>query len=888
MAMQQMPQGLQALMPQQRPVQQPRPAMPSVDPQRMQAAVDVVDNDLQDLGVDPKTRAAMKAQEAVDLLKSADQDLAKAQGQQVPQMPVIDQRKQQAAEGIIGLMQRLMPGAQMARMGQPQRPQPQRRAAPNMLAGLGGMQRRPQPQARQQRPMAAGMPQLPAPNMRMADGGIVGYAPGGDVEGETAQIQQLDPFNNLMSEEYNELANDSNVQNYMSIEQQVERYKAAGDMESARMESENLKTFPADTIIKVQRLKTLIAGGNPDAELAYGGEVKKYAGPEGSFVGANNPFNIRDYNQNWQGQTGATRGFVDFEDVASSVRAADRLLSNYPELGGVATLRETVSRYAPPNENDTDNYLKFVSEQTGIPTDAPIDLTDPSVRRRILSAIAKMESGTDISPNQMLAMLEGRNPDRETVAAQDSRPSNDYIDDELEAEIQAILAARPERDLPPRPTYMSSAERREQRGDRTPMQMFRDFMASQEEKAEERERRRDEFNTKIALANRGLTKNEIGQAMGNVERRREQAAQPETPRGVPLDLSKPPSRTATRGTDLENSGIVANLFTPQQGAVQPAPTTPTDPAQDIINRMRTEATNIGNYQRTPSDLETQLEEVLGEQLGAMEGARATEEAAARAALGMSDVEKQAVEDLIKADEAYYGKILSPRERARRQNELIAQAYMSGNSLVDQARRSSAAQSQLRRQQQQQEREAAKVRPQATVELEQAQRGIRGQVYEAGRGAEQTARTTLNQAIQSAGNYVNTIANRDAEMAIQQSRANLDVLKAEIDSVLTARQLDDAAEGRLMTLYANLDRNIMTLDGVLADMESDPLAKADDKTRVRNYITELRGIKQATMNDIARQIGLPAQRVSRILGAGAGEGSTGDPEIDALVERYTNR
>ena len=294
MAMQQTPQGLQALMPQQRPVQQPRPAMPNVNPQRMQAAVDVVDNDLQDLGVDPKTRAAMKAQEAVDLLQSADQDLAKVQGQQVPQIPVIDQRKQQAAEGIISLMQRLMPGAQVA--GMQRSPQPQRRAAPNMLAGLGGMQRRPQPQAMpqaqpQQRPMAAGISQLSAPNMaRMpqmaARGGIIGYAEGGPTEGETAQIQQLNPFNKMMSEEYNELSSDLNVQNYMSIEQQVERYKAAGDMESARMESENLKTFPPDTFFKVQRLKTIMAGGDPDAELAYGGKVKKYAGPDGSVVEA--------------------------------------------------------------------------------------------------------------------------------------------------------------------------------------------------------------------------------------------------------------------------------------------------------------------------------------------------------------------------------------------------------------------------------------------------------------------------------------------------------------------------------------------------------------------------------------------------------------------------
>jgi len=294
MAMQQTPQGLQALMPQQRPVQQPKPAMPNVNPQRLQQAVDVVDNDLQELGIDLKTRAAMKAQEAVDLLQSADQDLAKVQGQQVPQIPVIDQRKQQAAEGIISLMHRLMPGAQVA--GMQRSPQPQRRAAPNMLAGLGGMQRRPQPQAMpqaqpQQRPMAAGISQLSAPNMaRMpqmaARGGIIGYAEGGPTEGETAQIQQLNPFNKMMSEEYNELSSDLNVQNYMSIEQQVERYKAAGDMESARMESENLKTFPPDTFFKVQRLKTIMAGGDPDAELAYGGKVKKYAGPDGSVVEA--------------------------------------------------------------------------------------------------------------------------------------------------------------------------------------------------------------------------------------------------------------------------------------------------------------------------------------------------------------------------------------------------------------------------------------------------------------------------------------------------------------------------------------------------------------------------------------------------------------------------
>ena len=39
-------------------------------------------------------------------------------------------------------------------------------------------------------------------------------------------------------------------------------------------------------------------------------------------IGSNNPYNIRDYNQNWDGQTGATAGFVDFETLEAGGKAA--------------------------------------------------------------------------------------------------------------------------------------------------------------------------------------------------------------------------------------------------------------------------------------------------------------------------------------------------------------------------------------------------------------------------------------------------------------------------------------------------------------------------------------------------------------------------------------
>ena len=49
------------------------------------------------------------------------------------------------------------------------------------------------------------------------------------------------------------------------------------------------------------------------------------------LVGQNNPFNIRDYDQGWEGQTGSTEGFVDFDSLYSGIRAADKLIDNLLE-----------------------------------------------------------------------------------------------------------------------------------------------------------------------------------------------------------------------------------------------------------------------------------------------------------------------------------------------------------------------------------------------------------------------------------------------------------------------------------------------------------------------------------------------------------------------------
>lgn len=110
----------------------------------------------------------------------------------------------------------------------------------------------------------------------------------------------------------------------------------------------------------------------------------------------NNPLNIR-FNpaNNWRGQTGQNKGFCTFESKAFGFRAAYRIITTYIK-NGYNTIEKIVSRWAPPTENNTENYIRFVCEETIIDPDQI--LTDESIhdywtKLIILRAMAKMESG---------------------------------------------------------------------------------------------------------------------------------------------------------------------------------------------------------------------------------------------------------------------------------------------------------------------------------------------------------------------------------------------------------------------------------------------------------------------------------------------------------------
>lgn len=172
--------GLQSLM-QGAPTQQPQqpqqaPAMPN-DP-RMGAAMGLVDDSVEKFNLDPQTEALMLKNQALDLLKAAD-NVGKMN---VPQQDTNIQ--EQTEQGIAGMLQRLAPGMQ-------QRGQQMQRSQARQMLGGGAPARPPMPQQNMARPSArppmGGMPAMGAPNMaRMANGGIVGYAgpDGSQVQGK--------------------------------------------------------------------------------------------------------------------------------------------------------------------------------------------------------------------------------------------------------------------------------------------------------------------------------------------------------------------------------------------------------------------------------------------------------------------------------------------------------------------------------------------------------------------------------------------------------------------------------------------------------------------------------------------------------------------------------
>ena len=112
----------------------------------------------------------------------------------------------------------------------------------------------------------------------------------------------------------------------------------------------------------------------------------------------NNPLNIRRSKDKWQGLAAkqSDSSFFKFESMEMGWRAAFVILTKtYYHKYRLFTIRKIIKRWAPSVENDTDAYIKKVSDLTGIDPDEPLGIPSlyPSRWMAVGLAMAIVEGG---------------------------------------------------------------------------------------------------------------------------------------------------------------------------------------------------------------------------------------------------------------------------------------------------------------------------------------------------------------------------------------------------------------------------------------------------------------------------------------------------------------
>ena len=123
-----------------------------------------------------------------------------------------------------------------------------------------------------------------------------------------------------------------------------------------------------------------------------------------------NPLNIRRSKDQWKGmaEVQTDRAFVQFKSLEYGWRAAFVLLTRtYYHTYRLFTIRAIISRWAPPNENNTKRYIENVSRFTGIGPDEPLGIPSEKPARwmKLGAAMCVQECGA--GGLDWIALLEG-------------------------------------------------------------------------------------------------------------------------------------------------------------------------------------------------------------------------------------------------------------------------------------------------------------------------------------------------------------------------------------------------------------------------------------------------------------------------------------------------
>lgn len=109
----------------------------------------------------------------------------------------------------------------------------------------------------------------------------------------------------------------------------------------------------------------------------------------------NNPTNIIKTKNLWKGEIpheyNTDKRFKQFYDYTHGIRAGIVNLQYYYRKG-FKTVRQIITKWAPPSENDTESYIKYVSGRLGVSDNTALG-NDKYTIRKLLEAIITRENG---------------------------------------------------------------------------------------------------------------------------------------------------------------------------------------------------------------------------------------------------------------------------------------------------------------------------------------------------------------------------------------------------------------------------------------------------------------------------------------------------------------
>ncbi len=150
---------------------------------------------------------------------------------------------------------------------------------------------------------------------------------------------------------------------------------------------------PLDTLREFEAMQGQLAGAGrvPAQQLDT---LREFEAMQGQLADAplsvknNNPGNLRMVGQ--PGAEEGLEGFASFSTPGQGLNALTRQIVLDTQTRGL-TLGEFITKYAPPSENDTDGYIRFMEQRTGVPRNRKVP---EFLVRDIARAIVEFEGGT--------------------------------------------------------------------------------------------------------------------------------------------------------------------------------------------------------------------------------------------------------------------------------------------------------------------------------------------------------------------------------------------------------------------------------------------------------------------------------------------------------------